>query len=453
MRASFFSVGCKLNNCEIEVLQRQFAGSGWDVVPCGETADVTVINTCTVTQCADADCRKLIRKVKTAQPDTRVVVTGCLAERRPDELAGMPDVSLVVGNKAKRNLLRLVDDATREGFGESVPPVEDETPGFLPVAPAIARFPWARTRATIQVQDGCDEHCTYCAIPGVRGRSRSRPLVDIVAETEALLEGGYRELALTGVNTGAWGQDIGVSEGVIVMVDAVLCAQTASGRMVERLRLNSLEPKAVTNALIDRMAAEPRVCRHWHIPLQSGSDGVLKRMGRRYRAQDYAETIEMIRQRMPDAAIGADVMVGFPGETDAEFGETVALLRRLPVTYLHVFPYSVREGTPASRLGDRAPLSGKRERSAALRELGAEKRLAFHVKHVGSLVDVLLEGGEGNSEFELHGLTGNYIRVSVEAPAELANCFASVRVTEASASGVRGVLAEGATTASGGDGR
>ena len=442
MRVNFLTVGCKLNNCETEVLERHFSRAGWDVVSREEPSDVTVVNTCTVTARSDADCRKLIRRAKAMNPAGKVVVTGCLAERTPDALAGMPEVAAVIGNSAKKNLLSIVTSELQKASGGVIASEDPDGPGFLPLSPLIEPLSATRTRATVQVQDGCDEHCTYCIVPRVRGRSRSRPITDIVAETENLVASGSREIALTGVNTGAWGGDLGAEGGIAAVVDAILRVQTPSGRRVERLRLNSLEPQAITPGLVRRCAMEPRVCRHFHVPLQSGSDAILRKMNRRYTAAEYAQKIELIAGNIPDAAIGADVMVGFPGETDEQFRDTIELVQRLPLTYLHVFAFSPREGTPALRLGPAISSERKHERSRALRELGNWKRLEFHLRHVGNVVTVLLEGKPTTAATVLRGLTDNYIRVSVRAPSNRINTFVPVYVEDASRDGARGVLVD-----------
>ena len=446
MRVNFLTVGCKLNNCETEVLERHFSRAGWDVVSREEPSDVTVVNTCTVTARSDADCRKLIRHAKSMNPAGRVVVTGCLAERTPDALAGMPEVAAVIGNRAKKNLLSIVTAELQKASGPLIASQDQSGPGFLPLSPRVGSLSATRTRATVQVQEGCDEHCTYCIVPRVRGRSRSRPIEDIVAETETLVAGGSVEIALTGVNTGAWGLDLGAEGGIAAVVDAILRVHTPSGQRVERLRLNSLEPQAITPDLVRKCAMEPRVCRHFHVPLQSGSDAILRKMNRRYTAAEYAQKIELIAEHIPDVAIGADVMVGFPGETDKQFGETFELIRRLPLTYLHVFPFSPREGTPALRLGPAISSERKQERSRALRELGNRKRLQFHLRHVGNVVTVLLEGKPVTATTVLSGLTDNYIRVAVRAPSDRINTLVPVYVEDASREGVRGVLVDECST-------
>ena len=441
-RASFHTVGCKLNTCESEILQHQFVRAGYEVVEFGEEADVTVINTCTLTDRSDSDCRKTIRRARKMSKDARIVVTGCMAERVSGEIASMPEVALVVGNREKSALVRHVSDLTagRTTARVILDAPEEPAPAFLTIAPTLkidAEKARTNTRATLQVQDGCDEHCTYCIIPSVRGASRSRPLEEIVLQARALVLAGYREIALTGVNTGAWGEDLGGSRTLIDVIWAILAVPG-----VERLRLNSLEPTAVTRELVDFVAETPRICRHFHIPLQSGSDAVLKRMNRRYRAEEYARIVELLAERAPGCALGADVMVGFPGETEEQFAETYRLLERLPVTYLHVFAYSEREGTHAMKLPGHCAREVKERRSRDLRRLSLGKRLEFHRRHVGETVRVLLESSRDRERGWLRGLTDNYIRVSVDAPEALINHLVPLRLTKATPEGADGVLSD-----------
>jgi threonylcarbamoyladenosine tRNA methylthiotransferase MtaB len=258
------------------------------------------------------------------------------------------------------------------------------------------------------------------------------------------LDAGYQEIALTGVNSASWGEDIGIAGGILSVADAILAATSSDGRPIRRLRFNSLEPRAIAPDLVQYVANEPRLCRHFHIPLQSGSDAILKRMGRRYRSEEYAEKTRMIADSIPNAAMGADVMVGFPGETDELFAETIDFVKNLPLTYLHVFSYSPREGTPATRLCDTVPRSVKEQRSKVLRQLGETKRLAFHERYVGMVLDVLLEGSGKTTDGTVNGLTDNYIRVTVPAPGMGDNSMVGVRLTHADSEGAEGVVVNAA---------
>ena len=436
-RASFSTVGCKLNTYETEMLRYEFARAGYEIVDFGDSADVTVINTCTVTSRADADCRKMIRRARRASINGTVVVTGCMAERATEDIAGMSEVDLVIGNAGKAHVLERVT-SFRNGTSDDetvfAAPSLAKSQQFLTIHSSDEAGKHGRTRATLQVQDGCDEHCTYCIIPSVRGRSRSRPLSEIVEHARRIAGMGYREIAITGVNTGAYGED---TEASARFLDVLRAIAEIDG--IERVRVNSIEPNAIDDALIDFLTTEPKICRHYHIPLQSGSDGVLKRMNRRYRTEQYSHIIKSLRTRQPNAAIGADVMVGFPGETDAEFDETVRFIDSLPITYLHVFSYSEREGTPATKLGGHHSRAIKDRRNRELRKLGLEKREEFHRRHIGDVVSVLVEDSRDPITGSLRGLTDNYIRVTTDASRTAINTFVPIRIVDADAHGAAGI--------------
>jgi len=436
-RVSFHTVGCKLNTYETEMLRHQFACAGYNVVEFGDTADVTIINTCTVTERADADCRKAIRRARRASVDGTVVVTGCLAERASDVIAAMPEVDLVIGNHEKAAAF---DHVAQFRAGTSCDGIildhvsGVQTPRFLTIQSANGTDEHSLTRATLQIQEGCDEHCTYCIIPSVRGASRSRPLAQIVEHARKIAEMGYREIALTGVNTGSYGSDIEDSTGFI---DALRAIVEIDG--IERVRVNSVEPTSINDMLIDFLTSEPKISRHYHIPLQSGSDSVLKRMNRRYRSEQYAGIVQALWKCQPDAAIGADVMVGFPGETEAEFGETMRFIDSLPMTYLHVFSYSEREGTPAMKLDGHHSRAVKDRRNRELRKLGLAKREKFHQRHVGRDVSVLVEDSHDPDTGYLRGLTDNYIRVTMNVSRSAINTLLPVRIVEADSKGAVGI--------------
>jgi threonylcarbamoyladenosine tRNA methylthiotransferase MtaB len=435
-RASFQSVGCKLNSCEIELIERQFAARGYDIVPFEEPADVTIINTCTVTASSDADCRKLIRRAGRLNPQVRVVVTGCLAQRIPDELAAMPNVALVLGNGAKSELISHVESAGDNGEASVIATAPSSDSSFLGIdRPGVEiERGHLHTRATLQIQDGCDRHCTYCIIPSVRGPSRSRPLKDILADARSFVAEGYREIALTGVNSAAWGHDLA---GDRTFVDVVRVIANESG--IERLRTNSMEPEEITDELIAFLTGHPNVCRHFHVPLQSGSDQVLRRMGRRYRSADYRHIVERFAELSAGCALGADIMVGFPGETGRDFEDTYTLLSESPLTHAHIFIYSPREGTPSTRMDGAVALEVARDRSRRLRGLAVEKQMAFHQAHIGTTVNVLVEDSHEASTGFLRGLTDNYIRVSADLPPESVNTIVPVELVSATPNGMSGI--------------
>ena len=408
-----------------------FDGHGYEVVPFDGPADVYVVNTCTVTGSGDADSRRAVRRARRRNPDATVVATGCFAQRRPDELTGA-GASLVVGNADKAGLVDAVHahlatatplPASHTSPASDTPAAVPRTERFLQIEGAVTA---GRTRGTLQIQDGCDEHCTYCIIPSVRGAGVSRPPQEIVGQARRMVDAGYRELALTGVHSGSYGHDRDEPQA---LVDLLVQLEAIDG--LARIRLNSVEPGYLTDELIDFAARSSHFCRHFHVPLQSGDDQILRRMGRHYTSAHYAERIERLAAVLPGGALGADVMVGFPGESETHFASTRSLIERLPLTYLHVFPYSLREGTAAQRLPAHETHQTKAARTRELIDLGLRKRLAFHRRHLGQLVRVLVEriGADGLAT----GLTDNYIRVRFEDPdgTVRANEFVEVLATHA----------------------
>ncbi|MBT3345118.1 MAG: tRNA (N(6)-L-threonylcarbamoyladenosine(37)-C(2))-methylthiotransferase MtaB [Gemmatimonadetes bacterium] len=406
-RVAIQNVGCKLNLYESEALNAGFRKAGFDVVGFDDAADIYVVNTCTVTGAGDADSRRAVRQARRHSEDVLVVATGCYAQRRPEELTEA-GASLIVANGDKA---QLVDAVTRRLADEPAPDLSPrgrpQTREFLEIDGLVEG---GRTRGTLQIQDGCDEHCTYCIIPQVRGVSVSRPVQEVLAQAHRMVDAGYVELALTGVHTGSFGHDLQQGN---TLVELLVALEQIDG--LHRIRLNSVEPNFVTDELIDWAATSTRLCRHYHIPLQSGDDDVLRRMGRRYDRDHYADRIQRLSAAAPDACIGADVMVGFPGETDAQFENSLELLTRLPMSYLHVFSYSLREGTPAQRLPDHAPRQVKSTRARRLIEWSQQQRLQFHRRHVGQQVELLIEKARrGDGTALAVGTTDNYIRVLVE---------------------------------------
>ncbi|MCA9727061.1 MAG: tRNA (N(6)-L-threonylcarbamoyladenosine(37)-C(2))-methylthiotransferase MtaB [Candidatus Eisenbacteria bacterium] len=404
---SVHALGCKANLEEMECLLSQLEDAGYEVVPFGRPADWTVVNTCTVTTAADSDSRQFLRRAQRA--GGRVVATGCLAQRHPEALAAIDGVAWVVGNQEKPSLAQWILDADRGAPStEDAPAVPrirvDADPTLRTFASYGGGTEGRRTRATLKIQDGCDEHCTFCVIPQVRGASRSRPLDRTLEEARRLVGSGYREIALTGINTALWGRDLIPERSLPDLLDAL-----ATVPDLLRLRLNSLEPQYVEPSWIDRLARHPQLCRHLHLPLQSGDATVLKRMNRRYDPVRYAAVVESAVRAIPELAVGADVLVGFPGETDAQFESTRAFLASLPLAYLHVFSYSERPDTPAPRLGDEVPVEERKRRSSTLRQLGGALRRRYFERLRGTVQRVLPEGPAGDAHWQ--GLTDNYIRV------------------------------------------
>jgi threonylcarbamoyladenosine tRNA methylthiotransferase MtaB len=383
-------------------------------------ADLVILNTCTVTANADSDAREAVRRAHRINPDARILVTGCYAQRSPGDLASLPGVAWVVGNSHKTDIPRIVS-MHADFHGEILVGDIAAQTEFLsaPVEDA-----GDRTRPNLKVQDGCNNQCSFCIIPSVRGRSRSAPADQVVDQVRRLAD-RHVEVVLSGINLGRWGRDPGRPQGRLADLVRRLLDETP----VRRLRLSSVEPMDLTDDLLELMASSPRIAKHVHAPLQSGSDSVLRRMKRRYRARHYASRLELARALMPDAAIGADVMAGFPGETDDEFEEGRRFIERMPFTYLHVFTYSERPGTPAAAWPQTHPTERKR-RNRELRALGAAKDLAFRRRFVGRALSVVtLEPG-------MPALSDNYLRVDLSAPRG-ANQLVDVRIGGVSEKGLR----------------
>ena len=425
LRVAVQNVGCKLNQYEVEALRSGFAAEDFEIVSPNCEADVYVVNTCTVTGSGDADSRKALRRARRQNPQATVVATGCYAQRRPDELRSA-GAEVVIGNGQKADLVQHVQAYLA---GEPVP---DFDPQARPVRERFLTMDSGihsgRTRGTLQIQDGCDEHCTYCIIPTVRGPSVSRPMAEILAQAQRMADAGYRELALTGVHSGSYGREMAEGLSLVALLERL---EGVTG--LERVRINSVEPACVSDALID-FASSPgtKLCRHFHIPMQSGDDQVLKRMGRRYDSAFYAERLHRLAATVPECALGADIMVGLPGEDEALYENTFAFTEALPLTYLHVFSYSPRDETPALRLGEHVKRSQKSTRAGRLIELSDQKRMAFNSRFVGRQVSVLTEEVERAADGCASGLTDNYVRVRFPPPPGLRpNELVEVTVTHA----------------------
>ena len=427
----------------------------WRERPRRRQSEIVVLNTCTVTAAADQDARAAIRRIRRENPGCQIVVTGCYAQRAPEEVAALPGVTRVIGNSHKRQLAEIVAPSRRhDALGSVV-----AQPGFVPLSSltsdqrseiyvsdifahtellAAPVFDGAgpgsnneRTRPNLKVQDGCDNRCSFCVIPYVRGQSRSLPLEEIVDEVNALVKSGYREVVISGINLGRWGRDFDKPLRFETVVREILDRTN-----LEKLRISSVEPMDWSDELIDMMAHSSRIAKHAHVPLQSGSDRVLRGMHRKYRPWHYREKLEKIRAAMPTAAIGADVMVGFPGESEADFEETRRLIEELPFTYLHVFTYSSRPGTPAADLRDQVPVQIARGRNRILRDLAAEKKLAFMRGFVGKIVDAItLNVFDGKST---EALTDNYLKVRLWGQHE-ANQWVKARVEQVENGALRAV--------------
>ncbi len=407
--------GCRATQADGAAIERQLLDRGLERADAATQAEVVVLNTCTVTVSADQDARAAIRRIHRDNPDAQILVTGCYAQRAPHEISALPGVSLVVGNSHKHRLAEYVSSPqtsafvplTQIGGGDSNVIIGDIFAHTeLTAAPVFDGTGFEKTRPNLKVQDGCNNRCSFCIIPYVRGSSRSLKLEHVLREVDALVANGYREIVLSGINLGRWGRELTPRTSFASMLSAIL-EQT----QIEKLRISSVEPMDWTNEVIELVASSSRICKHAHVPLQSGSDKILRKMHRKYRPWHYADRIERIRRVMPDAAIGADVMVGFPGESDDDFEQTRVLIERLPFTYLHVFTYSSRPGTASAEMPEQVPVQLARERNRLLRELIANKKRVFMESFIGrELPAITLTHFDGG---HTEALTDNYLKLRV----------------------------------------
>jgi len=404
--------GCRATQADGAAIERQFQEQGLDRADSSDNAQVVVLNTCTVTASADQDARAAIRRIHRDNPEAQIVVTGCYAQRAPEEIAAIPGVSQVIGNSHKHQLAKILRPTFVPLSALSTAKQSSDTNIFVSdifahtelLAAPVFEAANQRTRPNLKVQDGCDNRCSFCVIPSVRGQSRSLPLTKVVDEINTLVDAGYREVVISGINLGRWGRDFDRPQRFEDMVRTILSATS-----LKKLRVSSVEPMDWSCELVDLFAGSARIAKHAHVPMQSGSDAVLRRMHRKYRPWHYREKIGTIRDAMPNAAIGADVMVGFPGETEAEFEETRRMIEDLPITYLHVFTYSARPGTPAAEMSNQVPVSAARERNRILRALGEQKKMSFMRSFVGKNIEAITLNVNDASHTE--ALTDNYLKL------------------------------------------
>jgi len=408
-RISVHTLGCKLNYAETSSIAAEFVQNGFSLVDFGQESDIFVLNTCSVTENAERECRQIIRRTLRKSPNTYVVVTGCYAQLRPEEIASIDGVDLVLGAKEKFDVLKHSNDF-KKGSGARV--IASKISEISDFHSAVSSENGERTRAFLKVQDGCDYSCSFCTIPKARGESRSAEIDEIVRRARILSNEGFHEIILSGVNVGDFGRKTGSS-----FFDLALTLEN-DPEVTARIRISSIEPNLLTDDIISLVASSSKFCPHFHIPMQSGSDKLLRLMQRRYNAGTYGTLVGHIKSIMPNACIGADVIVGFPGETDADFAETCDFIRDLDISYLHVFTYSERPATKASEMKDSVPTQIRRERNRLLRIISEKKKRTFYSSQIGREITVLLEKSGDQ------GYTENYVRVklsrNVENRAELA---------------------------------
>ena len=426
---SIVTLGCKVNQFESETIAQELKQSGYQRIAKNKTTGdektgICIINTCTVTHKAAMQSRQAIRQTIRSNPDATIIVTGCLAQTDPDDIRKIKGVHRIVGHAEKYRIPEIIQTVDLP----MVTPVPDEM-HFFPNPPDKTAFSplGNKTRPFLKIQDGCNTFCSYCIVPYARGRHRSMPLEDVLAAVRIIKETGFHEVVLTGIHLGCYGTDLSPASSLTRLL-TVLRDQKA----IDRIRLSSIEPLEITDELITLVStssARPgHICRHFHIPMQNGDDTILKRMNRPYGQKDFRNRIQAIHRALPDAAIGADVMIGFPGETDQAYQNTLSFIESLPISYLHVFPFSPRKGTPAYSFSDRVPPEIVKKRCREARALGKQKKMAFLERHVQKELEVLVESTPDVKTGRLKGVTSNYIKVLLDRYEGIKNTFQKVRI-------------------------
>lgn len=421
-KVAFYTLGCKLNFSETSTIARNFENQGFAKVDFHEVPDIFVINTCSVTENADKKCKQIVKKALQINPDAFITMIGCYAQLKPDEIASIPGVDLVLGANEKFNILDHIDSLEKKNQADVRSNNIKETDFFIP-----SYSQGDRTRSFLKVQDGCDYFCTFCTIPLARGKSRNASIEETLNEAKKIAESPIREVVLTGVNIGDFGQ--GGEENFYQLVQQL---DTLDG--IDRFRISSIEPNLLSNEIIEFVARSKRFVPHFHIPLQSGSDKLLVAMRRKYLRKLYAERVAKIKSLMPSCCIGVDVIVGFPGETDEEFLETVNFINQLDISYLHVFTYSERANTTAKKMANSVPINVRRERSKQLQILSEKKRRAFYESQLHSDQEVLFEAEEDQGT--MYGFTQNYVKVKTPYNADLVNQIVPVRIDSIDRDGI-----------------
>jgi len=431
-RAFITTLGCKVNQYESAAFHTGFAEAGYSVISSGKNADVVVINTCAVTAKAGAQSRQAVRQALRANPSARIIITGCYAETGAEELTEIEELQgreyALIGNSKKDGLVATAIDYDRQ--------LQQMLLGTIDSAREICRLPVRhfgdRTRAYLRVQDGCESYCTYCIVPLTRGPSRSLPPDEVLAQAAVFADGGYREIVLTGIHLGYYGRDLSPKENIVTLL-----ARLSTATPQVRYRISSLEPTEITEQLLELMRSRDNIMPHLHIPLQSGDDEILARMNRHYTTDEFGQVVQNCRKYLPDAAIGIDILAGFPGETDDHFQNTRDFLAGLDCTYLHVFPYSRRPGTAAAGFPGAVNKQTKDRRVALLRDLGERKREAFYRGQLGRTLPVLVEGRRDREGF-LQGFSSNYVAVCFHGDDQLKNRVVQVRLQELNGQKVQG---------------
>lgn len=414
---AFYTLGCKVNQYETEAMARLFRRAGYEVVDFDKAADVYVINTCTVTNMGDRKSRQMIRRAAHRNPDAVIAVVGCYTQRAPEEVLAIEGVDLVLGTNERHRVVELVEQARHAD--KPINAVSD-----IMDVDSFEEMPidayQGHTRAFVKIEEGCDRYCTYCIIPYARGPVRSRAPQDIIDEVHRLGQAGFKEIVLTGIHVASYGKDL----VDISLIDIIEMVHQVEG--IERIRLSSVEPTLLTQNFIDRIKVLFKVCPHFHVSLQSGCDATLRRMGRRYTTAEYSEIVQRLRNNIADVAVTTDIIVGFPGETDDEFQQTVAFVEEMALSQIHVFPYSPRKGTAAAGFRDQVPSDIKEQRTHKMLQVAQELKQAFMSRYIGRVMPVLFEQRVEDGRYE--GLTPNYIRVLADADDDISGRILDVHL-------------------------
>ncbi|MEF9960401.1 MAG: tRNA (N(6)-L-threonylcarbamoyladenosine(37)-C(2))-methylthiotransferase MtaB [Niameybacter sp.] len=412
-----YTLGCKVNQYDTEAVVELFKGEGYKEVGFDEKADVYIVNTCTVTHLSDRKCRQMLRKTKKLNPDSVLIAMGCYAQSAGEQIKiDVPEVDLIVGTNKRNEMIQLIENYKKD----------QETYNYVGNIMDVEEFEelhisnmGEHTRAYLKIQEGCNNYCTYCIIPYVRGKIRSRKIENVMQEANRLVEAGFKEIILTGIHVASYGKDLGNTS----LVEAIKAIHDLDG--LERIRLSSIEPVVVTPGFLEAIQGLPKLCHHFHLSLQSGCDTVLKRMNRKYTTLEYKESVVALRNIWPDVAITTDIIVGFPGETEEEFQETVDFAKAIGFAQVHLFPYSVREGTVAAKMKDQLDAPAKDRRLKTLKEVTDRTQQAFIEQFIGTDMEVLFEKDD---QGKAHGYTSNYIKVEVASECAIVNTLKKVHI-------------------------
>jgi threonylcarbamoyladenosine tRNA methylthiotransferase MtaB len=431
------TLGCKVNQCESESIAKTLISSGWTHAGEDETvAGLCIINTCAVTRRASMQSRQAIRQAIRSNPGAVIIVTGCYAQTEPDELRKIEGIDRIIENKEKEKIFEIITNETAHSFsfspGSGCPA---DSGGFVHAPAARSR---SRTRAFLKIQDGCDAFCTYCIVPYARGRSRSISVESVIESINNLGKAGYREVVLSGIHLGKYGQDLSPETTLTALLELI-----NDSCVTDRVRLSSIEPNELTPGIIKLAAESGKICRHFHVPLQSGDNGILEKMHRPYSREYFKDLIIRIKESIPDAAIGVDILAGFPGETDEAFRNTYSLMEELPVSYLHVFPFSPRKKTPAFDFPEQVSSNIIKARCAQMRRLGASKKADFYQKASGTEVDILIEDKRDENSGMLKGISSNYLSVLIKGEESIRNRIVKVHINKVSGSYATGQTEDG----------